>query len=123
MATVSDDTYGIIWDIETGAAINKLSGHKNQVYGVAFHPDGHLAATCAFDLVTIIWDIRVPGQQPHKVTQLGGHEDDIIGVDFDESGYYLATGSDDHTCSKYQLQQLISHYWFKEFGISVLGNV
>ena len=88
---------GIIWDVETGEQVSKLEGHTQPVYGVSFHPDGTLVATCAFDWTTLIWDTR----DSHRVQALQGHNDDIIGIDFDEGGYLLATGSDDSTCSKY----------------------
>ncbi len=97
----------MIWDIETGKTSTELMGHKSPVYGVVFHPEGHLLATCAFDWTTILWVgghlcshiTKDPRGKDQIIKTLEGHTDDIIGVDFDEGGNLLATGSDDMTAS------------------------
>jgi WD40 repeat protein len=37
---------------------SKRPGHSRSVYGVSFHPDGSLAASCGLDAYARVWDLR-----------------------------------------------------------------
>ena len=44
VASVSHDDAILLWDAATGDKIGELMGHKKDVRGLAFHPDGERAA-------------------------------------------------------------------------------
>ena len=68
-----------------------LSGHTGQIYGVAFSPDGKLAATAAADKSAQIWDVAKGAQ----VRSLVVPEKVAYSVAFNPKGDLLATGGDD----------------------------
>ena len=68
-----------------------LSGHTGQIYGVAFSPDGKLAATAAADKSARIWDVAKGAQ----VRSLAVPEKVAYSVAFNPKGDLLATGGDD----------------------------
>ncbi|GJY04886.1 U4/U6 small nuclear ribonucleoprotein PRP4-like protein [Tanacetum coccineum] len=53
-----DKTWGL-WDTETGDELLYQEGHSQGVYGLAFHLDGSLAASCGLDALARVWDLRV----------------------------------------------------------------
>ncbi|MDX1437446.1 MAG: hypothetical protein R3335_11575, partial [Anaerolineales bacterium] len=53
----SDGTL-ILWNLETGEAIRKHSGHDGTVTHVVFTPDGRFAYSTGFDGVVRIWPIH-----------------------------------------------------------------
>ncbi len=40
-----------LWDAEAGACLLEQEGHSREVYALAFHPDGGLAASGGLDAV------------------------------------------------------------------------
>jgi hypothetical protein len=50
-ATPSFDTTWRLWDAETGACVLEQEGHSREVYAVAFHPEGSLAASVGLDAI------------------------------------------------------------------------
>lgn len=47
-----------LWDVKTGKLIDTLTGHINQVYTIAFSPDGKTLASGGWDSTIIIWEIK-----------------------------------------------------------------
>jgi len=45
VGSASYDTSWRLWDVETQKELVLQEGHAKEVYGIAFHPDGSLAAT------------------------------------------------------------------------------
>ncbi len=73
------------------AEVRSLVGHTDEVFSVAFSPDGSLLATCSKDGTARIWDART-GRALHV---LKDHTDEVICVAFSPDGASLATGSED----------------------------
>ena len=70
-----------------------LTGHTNQVLGVAFSPDGRLLATASIDTTAKVWD-PATGDCLRTLT---GHAEPVDGVAFSPDGRLLATASIDRT--------------------------
>ncbi|KAM7272568.1 hypothetical protein ACFE04_027231 [Oxalis oulophora] len=108
IATVSADRTAKLWDSQ-GSLLNTFEGHLDRlgreghsrnVYGLAFHPDGSLAASCGFDALARVWDLRTG----RSIMALEGH------VKFYFYGYHLATGGEDNTCRICNLRKRKSLY-------------
>ncbi|GJQ14490.1 hypothetical protein GpartN1_g6281.t1 [Galdieria partita] len=69
----------------------KLSGHSNDVLGVAWSPCGELLASCSVDNTIIVWNVR----SDTIVTRLQGHESFVKGLSFDPTGRFLASHGED----------------------------
>jgi U4/U6 small nuclear ribonucleoprotein PRP4 len=62
-ARIDMTTYSLasrLWDIEKGDdELLIQEGHSRGVYGLAFHHDGSLAASCGLDALARVWDLRI----------------------------------------------------------------
>jgi WD40 repeat protein/tRNA A-37 threonylcarbamoyl transferase component Bud32 len=95
LAAIGADRSGwtmMVWDSGSGQDLRKLQGHMDQVFSVAFSPDGtRLAAACG-DGTVKLWDV-VSGQPLHT---LKGHTKWVSSVAFSPDGKRLVTaGSTD----------------------------
>ena len=57
VAAGSLDNVVRIWDVQTGALIERLKGHKDSVYSVAFTPEGKGLVSGSLDNTLKHWDI------------------------------------------------------------------
>ena len=66
VAAGSLDTVVRLWDVASGALIERLMGHKDSVYSVAFTPDGKGLVSGSLDQTLKHWDLgpllRSPGR-------------------------------------------------------------
>jgi WD40 repeat protein len=87
-------TRGALWDIVRASPQlqNFLNGHTDDVYAVAFSPEGHLIASAGADQTIILWDAKTgsPIGDP-----LVGHVGYITEIVFSPDGKSLASASAD----------------------------
>jgi general transcriptional corepressor TUP1 len=57
VAAGSLDTIVRIWDVATGALVERLRGHRDSVYSVAFTPDGKGLVSGSLDKTLKYWDV------------------------------------------------------------------
>jgi glucose repression regulatory protein TUP1 len=112
-----------LWDVQTGALIERLRGHKDSVYSVAFTPDGTRLVSGSLDKTLKYWDLspllsndrwNVPLQQSVVVASnsqtpkrdggekgsnctMGfvGHKDYVLSVAVSPDGGWVVSGSKD----------------------------
>ena len=84
---------GIVWDAMTGQLQSTLIGHTNEVYGIAYSPDGRLLATGGLDRKAKVWEASTG----RELLTLSGHTAGLNGVAFSPDGTRLATASWDGT--------------------------
>jgi WD40 repeat protein len=83
-----------VWEPQTGKCLNTLKGHKNQVYVLAFSPDGRTLASAGADATIHLWNLETATCQ---AVLKRGHTAPIFALAFDQTGHLLATGSEDET--------------------------
>ena len=76
-----------------GAEPRSLEGHKDNVYALAFSPDGRTLLSASADNTAICWDLTKG--QPLLVCK--GHSGPVYGAAFSPDGKTIATGSGDKT--------------------------
>jgi WD40 repeat protein len=79
--------------VQTGQCLSNLEGHENEVYTLAFSPDGRLLASGSTGRRIRLWDLRADKQ----VRILIGHSDYIDALAFSPDGRTLASASRDAT--------------------------
>ena len=70
-----------------------LEGHTDNVWSVAFSPNGKMLASGSWDQTVRLWDIETE----QLLYTLTGHTSDIVSVAFSPDGQTLASGSWDGT--------------------------
>ncbi|KAF3059971.1 Vegetative incompatibility protein HET-E-1 [Daldinia childiae] len=91
---VSGDRYGTakLWDVETGACLITLGGHKGTIHSVMFSPEGSLISSGSDDNTIRIWNSTMGT----CLTTLN-HKNIVTSVAFSLDGNRLASGSWDKT--------------------------
>ncbi|OAX40183.1 WD40 repeat-like protein, partial [Rhizopogon vinicolor AM-OR11-026] len=98
-----------IWDVETGALVERLRGHRDSVYSVAFTPDGKGFVSGSLDKTLKYWDINglvakreelaVNGKTSDKsspcTTNFLGHTDYVLSAAVSHDGQWVVSGSKD----------------------------
>jgi WD40 repeat protein len=69
-----------------------LEGHKGEIYGVSFSPDGQTIATASEDQMAKLWNLK-----GKNIQTLKGHADRVWHVRFSPDGKTIATASWDGT--------------------------
>jgi WD40 repeat protein/transcriptional regulator with XRE-family HTH domain len=100
VASGSQDSTVLLWDLKTGQPIWRLAGHTSEVASVAFSPDGRILASCgrekhvqqiddALDNTILLWDVET-GEQIGE--PLAGYPGYMNSVAFSPDGQILASG-------------------------------
>jgi WD40 repeat protein len=91
-----------VWDAATGQTLLSYmeQGSKNQVYGLAWSPDGKEIASGGDDMLVRIWDATTG----HTVLICQGHTDTIFSVAWSPDGKEIASASVDNTVRVWRLK-------------------
>jgi WD40 repeat protein len=87
----------MIWDADSGQALQVLFGHSDRVFKVAFSPDGARLATASADGTARVWDAA----SGEELLALVGHVGGVYGVVYSPDGAHLATAGEDGTVRRY----------------------
>jgi WD40 repeat protein len=89
VAAISSGHTTKIWDSANDKLLNKLSGHKNNIYSLAFSPKEELLVTGSLDGTAVVWDART-GQELQTLTVT---TTEVCPVVFNQDGKRLANGN------------------------------
>jgi WD40 repeat protein/serine/threonine protein kinase len=82
-----------VWDVAGGKEVCTLQGHKEQVVGLAFSPDGKCLASCGNDRAVKLWDVA----GARELRTLQGHRGSVSRLAFSPDGARLASCGVDQT--------------------------
>lgn len=94
LISASDDYQIKLWDLQSGACLHTLLGHKRSVNALALSPTGRWLASSSLDATICLWDLQNLDQPPHM---LQGHSQRVWSIAFSPEGQTLASSSEDQT--------------------------
>jgi WD40 repeat protein len=86
--------------------VTVLTGHTDEVYAVAFHPDGTRLATGGRDGAVWLWDLA----RGEEIVRMPGHKGYVWSLAFSPDGTTLASGSGDFTVRLWDTLPLKNRY-------------
>ncbi len=101
IATGSLDRTIKLWKPD-GTLIKTLNGHSDNIYSIAFSPDGQLFASASLDKTIKLWT-----QDGGLITTLSGHTDGVRSLVFSPDGTLLASASSDRTVILWNFDQVM----------------
>lgn len=91
-----------LYDLDTKKVLLTLSGHKNWVRGVVFHPGGQYILSCSDDKTIRVWDLADNGENVKTLDN--AHEHFLTCIDIPSRLPLLATGGVDQNLHIWDLK-------------------
>jgi WD domain, G-beta repeat/TIR domain len=88
-----------LWEVGTGRELATLKGHMDQVYSVAFAPDGKILASGSIDGTVKLWEVSTG----REIATLKGHAGFVYSVAFAPDGKTLVSGNSDGTVKLWEV--------------------
>ncbi|MBI3465185.1 MAG: hypothetical protein HY000_19340, partial [Planctomycetes bacterium] len=82
-----------------GQEVRALAGHTDQIFAVAFHPNGQLVASCSRDKSVRLWNLA----DGKELKNLTGHTHEVYSLAIASDGAILATAGADETVRLWDL--------------------
>jgi glucose repression regulatory protein TUP1 len=103
VAAGSLDTVVRIWDVATGTLVDRLRGHSDSVYSVAFTPDGKGLVSGSLDKTLKYWGLKTAASNSRRangrfgkcVLDFTGHKDYVLSLVISHDGHWGVSGSKD----------------------------
>ena len=89
-----------LYDAQTGAELDLITGHARSVSSISYSPDGQTLASGSEDETVRLWD----AQTGRHLRTLRGHTDWVFSVSYSPDGQTLASGSWDGTVRLWDAQ-------------------
>jgi len=127
LASAGDDLTVHVWSTAAdnfGAPTARLTGHQQDIFALAFAPNGRTLASAGRSGVLKLWDI----DSGRSLATLVEHLDMVFALNFSEDGRTLLTGSRDRSVGVWSLDRLNapieanSAYWAWRLGVSDLSS-
>lgn len=93
LAAVGCNLNWVVVDARSGSEVKRHKGHSNQVFSVAFSPDGHVLATGSRDSTIAFWKVGTW----ELLGRMEGHTSTVLGLRFSADGQILASAGEDKT--------------------------
>ncbi len=100
--TVSDDSDLILWDLKSGAALQRFSGKGEKVISLEISPDERFAAVASWENEARIYDLAA--SPPKLAHTLRGHRNNVNAVAFSVDGTKIFTASYDGGIRQFDLE-------------------
>lgn len=85
-----------IWDAVNGTLLERLEGHKDSVYSVAFMPDGKTLVSGSLDKTLRMWQLGDRSKNP-CIQVFSGHKDFVLSVATTPDDRWIVSGSKDRS--------------------------
>ena len=100
--TAGWDRVANLYNVETGALLQALTGHDSELTHVACHYTQRLVTTCSTDSTFRLWDFR---EAIHSVSVFQGHTESVTCAAFSRSDQ-IVSGSDDRSVKVWDLKNM-----------------
>lgn len=91
-----------------------MTGHKKQIYSLAFSMEGRFLASAGADCKILLWDLA----HGHLLAELSGHTGTIHALSFSRDGNILSSGSLDCTVKLWDFTKLAEEMSLEDVNVS-----